>query len=348
MEAKFIVVQKITKALCREFAATLRKRFPALLLLGVILLLLGAALCILGGATVAAVSGLVLGGVLLLIDLFAAEINGAAIYNSMNPHVLACGVRYAFFDDRFETSDAAEYNRTSYATILKIVETDAAFFLYVTKASALIVDKAGFKVGTADAFRAFLTEKTGLAITRRRHKVRTKNKAIAVVAAVAVIASGLTAYGVRSAALRRQPKIFSVGEISVALTAGFSEKRRTEEDGYVEVLLGNGNTDIYLYNESLPYVFDENEPLCTDAESYAACWYQYYKEDSEYYENAELFRRADGSYRLTYTYYDGSWVYCEIIGQSGDNLWIVGFDYPAQSKETVERFMDTVKIGSAK
>ena len=179
MEAKFIVVQKITKALCRGLAAAQRKKFSVLCLIGSVLLLLGAALFIVDEIS-RAVFGLVIGAVLLLIGLFTVEINGAAMYNSMNPHVLADGVRYAFFDGRFETSSSIEWNRMSYTAILKIVETDEAFYLYITKASALSVDKAGFKVGSVDAFRAFLTEKTGLAVTRRRYKTCTKNKVIAI------------------------------------------------------------------------------------------------------------------------------------------------------------------------
>lgn len=36
---------------------------------------------------------------------------------------------------------------------------------------------------------------------------------------------------------------------------------------------------------------------------------------------------------------------CEIIGQSGDCLWVAEFDYPAQSEATVRQYMDSVKIG---
>lgn len=347
MEAKFIVVQKITKALCRGLAAAQRKKFSVLCLIGSVLLLLGAALFIVDEIS-RAVFGLVIGAVLLLIGLFAVEINGAAMYNSMNPHVLADGVRYAFFDDRFENCSSIEFSRMSYAAILKTVETDEAFYLYITKASALSVDKAGFKVGSVDAFRAFLTEKTGLAVTRRRYKTCTKNKVIAVIAAAAVLASGLTAYGVRSAYLRRQPKVFSIGEISVTLTGGFTEDRREEEDDYVYLSLNEGDIWVCLYDEQLPYDCGEDEPPCTDAEAYATYWYRYYQEADDYYKNAELFRRADGTYRLTYTYFYDDWVYCEIIGQSGDRLWIAGFDYPVQSETTAARFMNSVKIGGAK
>ena len=347
MEAKFIVVQKISKALCRGLAAAQRRKFPALFLFGLLLLILGAALCILNEIA-PGIFSLVLGAVLLLIGIFAVEINGAAIYNSMNPHVLADGVRYAFFDDRFENCSSIEFSRMSYAAILKIVETDEAFYLYVTRVGALIVDKAGFKVGTADAFRAFLTEKMGLRVTRRRYKTCTKNKVVAVIAAAAVLASGLTAYGVRSAYLRRQPKVFSVGEISVTLTGGFTEDRREEEDDYVYLSLSEGDIWVCLYDEQLPYDCGEDEPPCTDAEAYATYRYRYYQEADDYYKNAELFRRADGTYRLTYTYFYDDWVYCEIIGQSGDRLWIAGFDYPVQSETTAARFMDSVKIGGAK
>ena len=38
---------------------------------------------------------------------------------------------------------------------------------------------------------------------------------------------------------------------------------------------------------------------------------------------------------------------CEIIGQSGDCLWVAEFDYPAQSEATVRQYMDSVKIGGA-
>lgn len=35
----------------------------------------------------------------------------------------------------------------------------------------------------------------------------------------------------------------------------------------------------------------------------------------------------------------------EIIGRSGDCLWVAEFDYPTQSEATVRRFIDSVKIG---
>ena len=109
----------------------------------------------------------------------------------------------------------------------------------------------------------------------------------------------------------------------------------------------NGEIVVYLYDEQLPYDCGEDEPPCTDAEAYATYWYRLYLE-SDYYENAELFRRTDGTYRLIYTYDNDDWVCCEIIGQSGDRLWVAEFDYPAQSETTAARFMDSVKIGGAK
>lgn len=343
MEARFIVVQKITKALCRGLAATQRKRFSVYFIFGLLLLILGGTLCVLGEADFG-VLGLVLGCLFLLLGIFGTELSGLAAYNSMNPHVLADGARYAFFDDRFESSTSIEFSRMRYEAILQIVETDEAFYLYITKVSALSVEKAGFKVGSVDAFRAFLTEKTGLRVTRRRYKTCTKNKVIAVIAVVAVLASGLTAYGVRSAYLRRQPKVFSVGELSVTLTGGFTESRY-EEDNWVYLYSEKGGIAVYLYDEPLPFSAGDGEPFCTDAEAYATYRYRQYREDDYYSGNAELFRRADGIYRLTHTYDNDDWICCEIIGQSGDCLWVAEFDYPAQSETTVRYFMDSVKIG---
>lgn len=35
----------------------------------------------------------------------------------------------------------------------------------------------------------------------------------------------------------------------------------------------------------------------------------------------------------------------EIIGQSGNRLWVAEFDYPTQSEAAVRQYMDSVKTG---
>ena len=67
----------------------------------------------------------------------------------------------AFDEDGYTMTTSVNEGRWQYAQILAIAETERYFILVLSKVYAQAVDKEGMQGGSAEEFRAFITEKTG-------------------------------------------------------------------------------------------------------------------------------------------------------------------------------------------
>lgn len=165
MEAKFEVHCTVTKEACRALneAQLSGKGFKyALPACGAVALLCSAGLWYLeaGDAWFFAAFGLLF----LLIGLFLGRISGWVTWHRMNRAVVE--TVYVFGDEAFTVSNRLENVESKYPVLIKLVETDGYFLLYVQKAAAYIVPKNAFTAGDPAQFAAFIEEKTGLKFRR--------------------------------------------------------------------------------------------------------------------------------------------------------------------------------------
>ena len=70
-----------------------------------------------------------------------------------------------FDEDGYTMTTGVTETRWQYAQILAIAETKRYFILALSKNHAQAVDKEGIQGGSAEEFRAFITEKTGKPVT---------------------------------------------------------------------------------------------------------------------------------------------------------------------------------------
>lgn len=68
-------------------------------------------------------------------------------------------------EDGYTMTTGVTETRWQYAQILAIAETKRYFILALSKNHAQAVDKEGMQGGSAEEFRAFITEKTGKPVT---------------------------------------------------------------------------------------------------------------------------------------------------------------------------------------
>ena len=71
-------------------------------------------------------------------------------------------IGFEFFPDHYDEMRQGNERPRNYGDIKGIYEDDERFYLFISEQSADIIRKDSFTEGSADDFRAFITEKTGL------------------------------------------------------------------------------------------------------------------------------------------------------------------------------------------
>ncbi|MCI8655739.1 MAG: YcxB family protein [Clostridia bacterium] len=64
-----------------------------------------------------------------------------------------------FYEKNFKVREKARCSRVRYWQLHKVYETDKFFYLYLTKKSAILVDKTGFTLGNSNQFSNFIKNK---------------------------------------------------------------------------------------------------------------------------------------------------------------------------------------------
>ncbi|MGN0801626.1 MAG: YcxB family protein [Candidatus Faecivicinus sp.] len=169
MEAKFEVHFSVTKEACRALneAQLSGKGFKYVVPACGVLILLGSAVLWYAQREDAWLFT-VLGLFFLLIGLFWGRFCGWMTWRRMNRAVgeTVC----VFGDETFAIRNRLESGESKYPVLIKLVETDGYFLLYVQKGVAYIVPKNAFTVGDPAQFAAFIEEKTGLKFRRVRSR----------------------------------------------------------------------------------------------------------------------------------------------------------------------------------
>ncbi len=325
MEARYVAVQKYTKELCRNFGAVTWRsvKYRWLFPVYIVLLALMAAVNFVGDSVVRGFFLVVFAMVLLFLMVFAPEINGKQIYQSLPTTLCTDGFSVAFFDDRFEERSAVSATSYLYAAIVRIAETDTGYFLYTGKNKALLIDKRAFTKGDAASFSTFISQKVGKAVEKVKYRENTKNKCIALGASLAALVLIIACVGIYSAYQKAQPRDFSIAEYSITLPGTFKEEYRETEEDYLDLYLVSKDVCVNIYIDDLIYYEEENgeERLFPGVCEYAEYWKKTYIEWE--YSDVSLSEIKSGVYRLTSIANDTC--YCEYISENDGKIWVTQF-----------------------
>lgn len=112
---------------------------------------------------------LVLAVLLSLYAVFFPRLMAWRIWRSRNKKVTESTL--AFHDDCVHGSTNLDESKTQYDAFVRLVETEAYFYLFVQKRVAHVVAKDGFILGDPAGFAAFISEKTGLPVQKKKRKL---------------------------------------------------------------------------------------------------------------------------------------------------------------------------------
>lgn len=73
-------------------------------------------------------------------------------------------VTVSFFSERFQADEAYILHQVAYPAVQAVLETDAAYYLFVGQEHMLMLRKREFVQGTPEQFRDFIAQKTGRAV----------------------------------------------------------------------------------------------------------------------------------------------------------------------------------------
>lgn len=114
------------------------------------------------GSRVICAAGLIVGAFALGEGLFLRRIMAWSTRRSLRKQGDSMERRFVFSSEAFQGSQPGMETRFSYETVKGVWETEDYFVLQMDTGHGMVVDKTGFTQGTADGFRQFLAERTGL------------------------------------------------------------------------------------------------------------------------------------------------------------------------------------------
>lgn len=114
------------------------------------------------GSRVICAAGLIVGAFALGEGLFLRRIMAWSTRRSLRKQGDSMERRFVFSGEAFQGSQPGMETRFSYETVKGVWETEGYFVLQMDTGHGMVVDKTGFTQGTADGFRQFLAERTGL------------------------------------------------------------------------------------------------------------------------------------------------------------------------------------------
>lgn len=158
-EARFVVRTHMNVQSCRALAKACRSWYIWLLWgLCALLAVCSGLLWWLGSSLALAYSALT--AVLIAVNVFRTHINGWVTFRSLKGRIQM--VENAFDDSGMTSVNELGISRLGYASFVKLVETDRYFCLFIQQRQGFVLAKAAFERGSADDFRTFIQEKTGL------------------------------------------------------------------------------------------------------------------------------------------------------------------------------------------
>ena len=157
MEKRFVVRTDLDMAACRALARQSSRKVTLALWAAIAVVAVGTALLwITGSPNASRFTGFL--AIIFAYALLKDAVFGAMMYRGFNRKHGA--VEYIFGEGDVAVHSNLEDTRMQYGSFVKVTEDKNYFFLYVSKASALVLAKKGFVEGRPEEFIAFLSGKS--------------------------------------------------------------------------------------------------------------------------------------------------------------------------------------------
>lgn len=114
------------------------------------------------GSRVICATGLIVGAAALGEGLFLRRVMAWSTRRSLRRQGDAMERQFTFSPECFRCAQTGMETVFEYQTVKGVWETEDYFVLHMDTGHGMVVRKSGFTQGTADGFRRFLSEKTGL------------------------------------------------------------------------------------------------------------------------------------------------------------------------------------------
>lgn len=169
MERRFLIRSELDRQCCRALVQSqLREKKLKVkamcITCSVIILLCSAMLWMMGDSDAL---GFTLAGIFFMVFALGWEkFLSWLTYRSINGDVGE--TEHTFEESGIQFANNLGNSEVKYAALVKLVETDGYFMLYVQKNMAYVLPKKAFEEGDPSAFAAFLEEKTGKKCRRIR------------------------------------------------------------------------------------------------------------------------------------------------------------------------------------
>lgn len=273
---------------------------------------------------------------------FLDRILGMMAYKNMNKKVLGVQTTYLFDEAAMHVQSELESSAVSYTAIENVLESEHIFALYINKASAHIFSKENFTKGTPEAFRDFISEKTGQQV--RFVKTRS-NMRIAILSSLLVL-TGVIAVTFGVKALQNhtndRPKVFATSSYSIELTDAFIED--TDSSFYFAA----ETKDVYMLATQVDREqFNDDWGLEIASAGEYAAWLM---ENLDGIQNAKFEKLNKDTVCLTYTNTADNmeYYYYDMIAYKEGTFWITEFicpeKYQNRYSEKFARWSRSVKI----
>lgn len=254
------------------------------------------------------------GAVWILAWLFMGEFLGLRNWRANKKAGRDIPVSFVFGREGMTGRNALAESRIRYSALTDVREGDWIFALYVGRNQAQLLPKGAFTEGTADEFRAFLSEKIEKPIRRYRTKSRIALKILLFVLSFALLA-GLSFLPV--APLRTSMVTCYAPNYSIRLPSDFEVGSDPEYDFFAS----SYDSGVYAYRitrQELRNYMGRDMTL----QEYAALL-AYYAGVKE----GETHMATDGSCRMTYTMViEGTdYFFYDVISQGEDAYWETTF-----------------------
>lgn len=157
MEKRFVNRTELDFAVCRALARQASHKVTLALWAAVaVIAVCTAIMWFIGSARAPQFTGFL--AIVFAYALLKDFLYGAMMYRGYNHKHGA--VEYIFGEEDIAMRSSLEETRLQYGGIVKVTEDKNYFFLYVSKASALVLAKKGFVEGKPEDFAAFLSGKS--------------------------------------------------------------------------------------------------------------------------------------------------------------------------------------------
>lgn len=175
----------------------------------------------------------------------------------MSKNLLGCTNTYVFFNEELEIHSDLPVcrgeSRVSYQHLDSVYETNDAFYLFISKLQALIVNKSDITEGTVGELQELLRKNIPL---KKYHTKTKKTKLVPVMAVVMIAAVVISAvYAYLNPYTQRHEKTFSQSGFTITLTDDFRER----EDDFFTAVYDSGDMAVFVLKEEFS-LFGNDRP----------------------------------------------------------------------------------------